>query len=307
MTVEDVSEVRGAVTPALPSLPRQVAAGEMSSSREGDPLFESPATLDVFALGRRAAAARDARWGATASFVRARAFVPGGGAVAGTEGGSWRGPRDAAEAFVELGDLAGSSTGTGTGTGAGATHGATHGASDDGWSKAELTRASAAGVTLWLGAPGPELHRALVAGGGRVLYRFGFRAGEPAAERRARLDALQAAAISGAPLWGVMPTPLGEAEGIDTLRVVAALRLDLPSIPHVVLDVAALGPRLAQMALGFGGDELWAPIVSERALRLGGNANNPAMTRKEACILIRGAGLRPRERVGADRFAEEPS
>jgi len=162
-------------------------------------------------------------------------------------------------------------------------------------------------VTLWLGAPGPELHRAIVAGGGRVLYRFPFRAGEPAAERRARLGALQAAAISGAPLWGVMPTPLGEAEGIDTLRVVAALRLDLPSIPHLVLDVPALGPRLAQMALGFGGDELWAPIVSERALRLGGNANNPAMTRKEACILIRGAGLRPRERVGADRFAEEPS
>jgi hypothetical protein len=307
MTVQDVSEVRGAVTPALPSLPREVAAGEVSGGRaggraggmaggmEGDPLFESPATLDVFALGRRAAAARDARWGATASFVRARAFVPGGGAAAGADGGSWRGPRDAAEAFFELGDLAGSSPGTGAG------------ASDEGWSKAELARASAAGVTLWLGAPGPELHRELVAGGGRILYRFPFRAGEPAAERRARLAALQAAAISEAPLWGVMPTPMGEAEGIDTLRVVAALRLDLPSIPHVVLDVAALGPRLAQMALGFGGDELWAPIVSERALRLGGNANNPAMTRKEACILIRGAGLRPRERVGADRFAEEPS
>ena len=45
------------------------------------------------------------------------------------------------------------------------------------------------------------------------------------------------------------------------------------------------------MALGFGADELFAPIVSERALRLGDNARNPAMTRKEAAILIRGAGL----------------
>jgi hypothetical protein len=293
MTVQDVPGVRGAVTAALASVPRELTGGETSSGREGDPFFESPATLDVFALGRRAPAARDARWGATASFVRARAFVPGGGTVAGAEGGSWRGPRDAAESFAELGELGAPSSGAG--------------ASDDGKSPAELARASAAGVTLWLGAPGPELHRALVAGGGRVLYRFPFRAGEPAAERRARLAALQAAALSGAPLWGVMPTPLGEAEGIDTLRVVAALRLDLPSIPHLVLDVPAFGPRLAQMALGFGGDELWAPIVSERALRLGGNANNPAMTRKEACILIRGAGLRPRERVGADRFAEEPS
>jgi hypothetical protein len=53
------------------------------------------------------------------------------------------------------------------------------------------------------------------------------------------------------------------------------------------------------MALGFGADELRAPIVSERALRLGDNARNPAMTRKEAAILIRGAGLTPCERLAA--------
>ena len=50
------------------------------------------------------------------------------------------------------------------------------------------------------------------------------------------------------------------------------------------------------MALGFGADELFGPIVSERALRLGDNAGNPAMTRKEAATLIRGAGLTPFER-----------
>ena len=48
-------------------------------------------------------------------------------------------------------------------------------------------------------------------------------------------------------------------------------------------------------------EEAWAklraPIVSERALRLGDNARNPAMTRKEAAILIRGAGLTPCERL----------
>ena len=59
----------------------------------------------------------------------------------------------------------------------------------------------------------------------------------------------------------------------------------------MLADVAALGPRLAQMAFGFGADELFAPIVAERALRLGANANNPALTRKEAATLIRGAGL----------------
>jgi len=39
------------------------------------------------------------------------------------------------------------------------------------------------------------------------------------------------------------------------------------------------------------------PIVAERALRIGANANNPALTRKEAVTLIRGAGLTPCERM----------
>ncbi len=58
------------------------------------------------------------------------------------------------------------------------------------------------------------------------------------------------------------------------------------------------------MAFGFGADELLAPIVAERALRLGANANNPALTRKEAVTLIRGAGLIPCERM-ADGSLQE--
>jgi aminodeoxyfutalosine synthase len=68
-------------------------------------------------------------------------------------------------------------------------------------------------------------------------------------------------------------------------------------VAHVVVDFARLGHRLAQMCLGFGADELFGPIVSERALRLGDNAGNPAMTRKEAATLIRGAGWQACERL----------
>ena len=254
---------------------------------ERDPLFESPATLDLFTLGRRAAAARDTRFGGAASFVRARRWLPNeadpsASATSASEAtGTWRGPRDACESYVEVSDLANDAQ------------------------RSDWERAATAGAELIVGTVASALHAAVIAHGARVLYRFPFRTGEPAADRRARLAALRQLVDTGAALWGVMPTPVGEAEGIDTLRVVAALRLDLPSVPHVVLDVAALGPRLGQMALGFGGDELWAPIVSERALRIGGNANNPAMTRKEAAILIRGAGLSPRERIGPDRYSEE--
>jgi hypothetical protein len=133
------------------------------------------------------------------------------------------------------------------------------------------------------------------------VVAFPFRLGESDAERLARLAEIAAAAT---PPGGIMPTPVGEPFGLDTLRCFALCRLALPRVPHLLADVATLGPRLAQMAFGFGADELYAPIVAERALRLGANANNPALTRKEAVTLIRGAGLTPCERL-ADGTIQE--
>jgi hypothetical protein len=133
------------------------------------------------------------------------------------------------------------------------------------------------------------------------IVLFPFKLGESDAERLERLAALSRVAP---PPWGVMPSPIGEPFGLDTLRCFALCRLALPGVPHLLADVSALGPRLAQMAFGFGADEIYAPIVAERALRLGANANNPALTRKEAVTLIRGAGLVPCERL-ADGTLQE--
>jgi hypothetical protein len=129
----------------------------------------------------------------------------------------------------------------------------------------------------------------------RGLVRLRFRAGESEGDRLARVEELAAVIESGVAVDGVLPTPDGEPLGLDTLRFVALCRMHLP-VAHVVVDFARLGHRLAQMCLGFGADELFGPIVSERALRLGDNAGNPSMTRKEAATLIRGAGLQPFER-----------
>jgi hypothetical protein len=133
-----------------------------------------------------------------------------------------------------------------------------------------------------------------------VPVPFPFRNGETDAERLERLASIAAAGSPPA----IMPVPTGEAYGLDTLRCFALCRLALPETPHVVADVTTLGPRLAQMAFGFGADALWAPIVAERALRLGANANNPALTRKEAVTLIRGAGLTACERMADGTFQE---
>jgi len=225
--------------------------------------------LDLFALGRQASAWRDDRLGRRGSFVRTKQLL--------ASGAGWRGPRDAAEPTVEEIDL----------TAAGG-----------------LAAARAAGVALLVGGQDPAHARAAAAAGLRVLWRLPFRLGETDAERLARL----ATVADGAPdLWGVMPAPAGEPYGLDTLRFFALCRLALPQVPHLLADVTTLGPRLSQMAFGFGADELYGPIVAERALRLGANANNPALTRKEAATLIRGAGLTACERLADGAFEEVAS
>jgi hypothetical protein len=223
------------------------------------------ATLDLFALGRQASAARDARLGRHGSFARARQLLGDG---------SWRGPRDAADSQVDEMDVA---------------------------ALGGVTAARAAGADLLI-ATSADLAPAAAAAGLRVLLRLPFTAGETDGERLVRL-----ADLASAPLWGVMPAPVGEPYGLDTVRCFALCRLALPAVPHLVADVAALGPRLAQMAFGFGADALAAPIVAERALRLGANANNPALTRKEAATLIRGAGLIACERLADGGLQEVPA
>ena len=216
------------------------------------------APVDLFTLGRQAAArAREASEG-RATFARSRQLL-------GT--GAWRGPRDAADAYVEEEDLA---------------------------ALGGLGAAVAAGARTLVAARTEALREA---GGLRGLLRLRYRAGESEGERLVRLEELAVQMRGGLAVDGVLPTPEGEPLGLDTVRFVALCRMHLP-VPHVVVDFARLGHRLAQMCLGFGADELFGPIVSERALRLGDNAGNPAMTRKEAATLIRGAGLEPFERGG---------
>lgn len=226
---------------------------------------QSLADLDLFALGRRASAARDQTLGRRGSFVRARQLLADG---------SWRGPRDAAESTVDEADLD---------------------------ALGGLEAARRAGVNALIAPRVSPAARAAADAGLRVVVRVPFKLDEPDAARLERLAEIDAAPLA---IWGVLPSPGGEPYGLDTLRLFALCRLSLPRVPHLLADVGALGPRLAQMAFGFGADELFAPIVAERALRLGANAHNPSLTRKEAATLIRGAGLVPAERVSGGALEE---
>lgn len=220
---------------------------------------------DLFVLGRRAAARAKELNEGRGVFVRSRQLLATG---------AWRGPRDAADVYVEEEDLA---------------------------ALGGLPAAIEAGVRTLISSQ-PALLREAIAAGLRGVLRLRYRANESEEERLARLDELAAMVNQGLALDGVLPTCDGEALGLDTVRFIALCRVRLP-VRHVIVDFARLGHRLAQMSLGFGADELFGPIVSERALRLGDNAGNPAMTRKEAATLLTGAGLAPYERLSGGNLS----
>jgi hypothetical protein len=249
----------------------------------------------LFGLGRQAAAkARQLGLG-RGLFARSRRLL-------GT--GTWHGPRDAADAYVEeeelpaLGGLrAAIDAGVRTIVVSGVVSGAVSGGA------APVAPNLASGVLPGLTGATRALLAEAATAELRSVLRLPYAAGEAEGVRQARLADLAHALAQGLPVDGVLPTPHGEPQGLDTLAWFAAARLALP-VPHLLADFARLGHRLAQMALGFGADELWGPIHPERALRLGANAGNPIMTRKEAAILLRGAGLVPWERLSGGRLEE---
>ena len=138
----------------------------------------------------------------------------------------------------------------------------------------------------------------------RGLLRLAVPAEESVQQQERRLADLAEQVRQGLVLDGVVPTPEDDCMGLVTLLFFAHCRLSLTRVPHVLVDLDRLGPKLGQLALGFGADELCGSIVEKRALRLGENAGSRAITRAEASQLLRGAGLRAFERVAGGSLEE---
>jgi hypothetical protein len=125
---------------------------------------------------------------------------------------------------------------------------------------------------------------------------------EPAADRRARLSAVQPTRGAGAPLL-VVPVPVGEPQGLDTVAFFAECRLALPNA-HLVVDLELLGHKLGQLCLSFGADSLMGSILDRRDLRLGARAGSRELTRDEAAQLLRAAGFAPCEQLPDGKVRE---
>jgi aminodeoxyfutalosine synthase len=87
-----------------------------------------------------------------------------------------------------------------------------------------------------------------------------------------------------------------ETSGFMDLKNVAVARLLLDNFPHIKAYWIMLTPRVAQVALKFGADDLDGTVVEEKIYHDAGASTPQAMTRREILRLIREAGHEPFER-----------
>ncbi|MCB2192755.1 MAG: aminofutalosine synthase MqnE [Deltaproteobacteria bacterium] len=93
--------------------------------------------------------------------------------------------------------------------------------------------------------------------------------------------------------------------GLDDLRVIATSRLLLDNFPHIKAYWVMLGPKLAQVALNFGADDLDGTIVEERITHTAGATTAKGMTEEELRHLITSAGFVPVRRDSFYRSLEQ--
>jgi hypothetical protein len=216
--------------------------------------------LDLFTMGRDALAAAQAAFAGRGFFVSVRRLQADG---------SWLGPPEATLALVEEEALA----------------------RLGGLAAAKKLGANAVACSL----EGASVREAVDLGM-RCLVHVPYAAGESPDVRRVHLVQLGELVQHVSGIDGILPTPVGEAQGLDTLQFFAACRVTCPA-SHVVVDLDVFGHKLGQLCLSFGADEIFGSIVGQRALRLGDHASSKALTRDEAALLLRASAFTPCERL----------
>lgn len=84
--------------------------------------------------------------------------------------------------------------------------------------------------------------------------------------------------------------------GVDDLKNIAVARLMLDNFSHIKSFWIMIGPKLAQISLSFGADDIDGTVIEERITHMAGAETAQAMTREEILHLIREAGREPVER-----------
>ncbi len=84
--------------------------------------------------------------------------------------------------------------------------------------------------------------------------------------------------------------------GFDDLKTLAISRLVLDNFDHIKAYWVMMGPKVTQVSLSFGVDDIDGTVVEERITKMAGGTTDGIMTRNELIDLIRTAGKNPVER-----------
>jgi aminodeoxyfutalosine synthase len=84
--------------------------------------------------------------------------------------------------------------------------------------------------------------------------------------------------------------------GLTDIRQIAVSRLLLDNFPHIKAYWQMMTPKIAQIALRFGADDLDGTVIEEKIYHDAGATTPQGMTRKQLCRLITEAGRVPVER-----------
>jgi aminodeoxyfutalosine synthase len=96
--------------------------------------------------------------------------------------------------------------------------------------------------------------------------------------------------------WEAPAMKLPETTGFDDLKAIAVARLLLDNFPHVKSYWIMITPRLAQVGLSFGADDIDGTVTEEKIAHDAGARTPQVMTVQELVRLVREAGRRPVER-----------
>ncbi len=84
--------------------------------------------------------------------------------------------------------------------------------------------------------------------------------------------------------------------GTEDLRHLATARLVLDNVPHIKAYWIMISPKLAQVALSFGADDIDGTVVEETIYHMAGAETDQHISRSELERIIREAGYTPVER-----------
>jgi aminodeoxyfutalosine synthase len=102
-------------------------------------------------------------------------------------------------------------------------------------------------------------------------------------------------------------TGLGHLAGpsaLDDLKTLAVARLLLDNFPHIKAFWVMLGPKLAQISLCFGVNDVDGTVMEEKITHMAGAQTPQGLTRAQLRALIREAGCEPVERDTLYRVVE---